>query len=236
MLAEQYKIDLEVGVITVEVFEEKDIPRCIQGLDTVTYEFQNGRIVRQVLQCEFWDLQGAILRISKLSIVEAESCAVHPTPCLTERKEKDFMHMRCFKEGFGRYVVAKRKVFALKFWSATILYGPSDGVHDHKSLQLFLDQKELNMRATKERETTKGVSLSDGLSGLDSKQILKALTEARKAGGVIEHQEWRMFRGSWLPCYGDLRNVIMHESHKSKYSIHPGSDKMYQDMKRLYCG
>nr|GEZ21083.1 putative reverse transcriptase domain-containing protein [Tanacetum cinerariifolium] len=39
---------------------------------------------------------------------------------------------------------------------------------------------------------------------------------------------------SWLPCYGELRTVIMHESHKSKYSIHPGSDKMYQDMKKLY--
>nr|GEU29835.1 putative reverse transcriptase domain-containing protein [Tanacetum cinerariifolium] len=39
---------------------------------------------------------------------------------------------------------------------------------------------------------------------------------------------------SWLPCYGDLRYVIMNESHKSKYSIHPGSDKMYHDMKKLY--
>nr|GEV87978.1 reverse transcriptase domain-containing protein [Tanacetum cinerariifolium] len=39
---------------------------------------------------------------------------------------------------------------------------------------------------------------------------------------------------SWLPCYGNLRTVIMHESHKSKYSVHPGSDKMYQDMKKLY--
>ncbi|GJT87141.1 putative reverse transcriptase domain-containing protein [Tanacetum coccineum] len=39
---------------------------------------------------------------------------------------------------------------------------------------------------------------------------------------------------SWLPCYGDLRTLIMHESHKSKYSVHPGSDKMYQDMKKLY--
>ncbi|GJU52823.1 putative reverse transcriptase domain-containing protein [Tanacetum coccineum] len=39
---------------------------------------------------------------------------------------------------------------------------------------------------------------------------------------------------SWLPCYGDLRTVIMHESHKSKYSIHPGSEKMYQDVKKLY--
>nr|GEX44046.1 reverse transcriptase domain-containing protein [Tanacetum cinerariifolium] len=26
----------------------------------------------------------------------------------------------------------------------------------------------------------------------------------------------------------------MHESHKSKFSIHPGSDKMYQDLKKLY--
>nr|GFC08896.1 putative reverse transcriptase domain, ribonuclease H-like domain, aspartic peptidase domain protein [Tanacetum cinerariifolium] len=39
---------------------------------------------------------------------------------------------------------------------------------------------------------------------------------------------------SWVPCYCDLRTVIMHESYKSKYSIHPGSDKMYKDMKKLY--
>nr|GEW25133.1 putative reverse transcriptase domain-containing protein [Tanacetum cinerariifolium] len=39
---------------------------------------------------------------------------------------------------------------------------------------------------------------------------------------------------SWLPYYGDLRSVIMHESYKSKYSIHPGSKKMYQDIKKLY--
>ncbi|GKB57278.1 putative reverse transcriptase domain-containing protein [Tanacetum coccineum] len=31
-----------------------------------------------------------------------------------------------------------------------------------------------------------------------------------------------------------LRDLIMHESHKSKYSIHPGSYKMYQDLKLLY--
>nr|GEW26578.1 putative reverse transcriptase domain-containing protein [Tanacetum cinerariifolium] len=33
---------------------------------------------------------------------------------------------------------------------------------------------------------------------------------------------------------GNLRELIMHESHKSKYSVHPGSDKMYQDLKKLY--
>nr|GEV17008.1 putative reverse transcriptase domain-containing protein [Tanacetum cinerariifolium] len=39
---------------------------------------------------------------------------------------------------------------------------------------------------------------------------------------------------SWLLCYGDLQTVIMHESHKSKYSLHPGSKKMYRDIKKLY--
>nr|GEW11706.1 reverse transcriptase domain-containing protein [Tanacetum cinerariifolium] len=92
------------------------------------------------------------------------------------------------------------------------------------------------------------------------KQILNAQTEARKpenlknedVGGMLvenskdpeklitEKLEPRadgtlcLNDRSWLPCYGDLRTVIMHESHKSKYSIHLGFEKMYQDMKRLY--
>ncbi|GKC96065.1 putative reverse transcriptase domain-containing protein, partial [Tanacetum coccineum] len=39
---------------------------------------------------------------------------------------------------------------------------------------------------------------------------------------------------SWIPCRGNLRELIMHESHKSKYLVHPGSYKMYQDLKKLY--
>nr|GEW67285.1 hypothetical protein [Tanacetum cinerariifolium] len=35
---------------------------------------------------------------------------------------------------------------------------------------------------------------------------------------------------SWLPLFGNLRDLIMRESHKSKYSIHPGSDKTYQEL------
>nr|GEW65861.1 putative reverse transcriptase domain-containing protein [Tanacetum cinerariifolium] len=39
---------------------------------------------------------------------------------------------------------------------------------------------------------------------------------------------------SWTPYFGDLRSLIMHVSHKSKYLINPRSDKMYQDLKKLY--
>ncbi|GJY68135.1 putative reverse transcriptase domain-containing protein [Tanacetum coccineum] len=66
--------------------------------------------------------------------------------------------------------------------------------------------------------------------GLDlSKQILEAQIEAQIPENLMNEDV-----GGVLPCYGDLRSVIMHESHKSKYSIHPGSEKMYQDVKKLY--
>ncbi|GKB52137.1 putative reverse transcriptase domain-containing protein, partial [Tanacetum coccineum] len=32
---------------------------------------------------------------------------------------------------------------------------------------------------------------------------------------------------SWLPLFGNLRDLIMHESHKSKYSIHPDRDSHF---------
>ncbi|GKC63099.1 putative reverse transcriptase domain-containing protein [Tanacetum coccineum] len=38
----------------------------------------------------------------------------------------------------------------------------------------------------------------------------------------------------WVPLKGDVRTLIMDEAHKSKYSVHPGSDKMYYDLRDRY--
>ncbi|GJX31808.1 putative reverse transcriptase domain-containing protein [Tanacetum coccineum] len=38
----------------------------------------------------------------------------------------------------------------------------------------------------------------------------------------------------WVPLKGDVRTLIMDEAHKSKYSIHPGADKMYHDLRDRY--
>ncbi|GJV36099.1 putative reverse transcriptase domain-containing protein [Tanacetum coccineum] len=35
----------------------------------------------------------------------------------------------------------------------------------------------------------------------------------------------------WVPLKGEVRTLIMDEAHKSKYSVHPGADKMYYDMR-----
>nr|GEV72368.1 reverse transcriptase domain-containing protein [Tanacetum cinerariifolium] len=70
---------------------------------------------------------------------------------------------------------------------------------------------------------------NEDVGGMIRKDIPKEKLEPRADGTLCLNGR------SWLPCYGELRSVIMHESYKSKYSIHPGSDKMNQDMKKLYC-
>ncbi|GJU88708.1 putative reverse transcriptase domain-containing protein [Tanacetum coccineum] len=155
-------------------------------------------------------------------------------------------------------------VFALKIWRHYLYGTKCTVFTDHKSLQHILDQKELNMRQRHWLEllsdydceiryhSGKANVVADALS---RKERIKPLrTEAQKpenlknedVGGMIrkdipkEKLEPRadgtlcLNGRSWLVCYGALRIVIMHESYKSKYSIHPGSDKMYRDMKKLY--
>ncbi|GKC04012.1 putative reverse transcriptase domain-containing protein [Tanacetum coccineum] len=69
---------------------------------------------------------------------------------------------------------------------------------------------------------------AEDVGGMIKKDLSKENLESRADGTLCLNNR------SWLSCYGDLRALIMHESHKSKYSIHLGSDKMYQDMKKLY--
>ncbi|GJR62601.1 putative reverse transcriptase domain-containing protein [Tanacetum coccineum] len=38
----------------------------------------------------------------------------------------------------------------------------------------------------------------------------------------------------WVPSKGDVRTLIIDEAHKSKYSVHPGADKMYYDLRDKY--
>nr|GEU42056.1 putative reverse transcriptase domain-containing protein [Tanacetum cinerariifolium] len=128
---------------------------------------------------------------------------------------------------------------------------------DHKSLQHILDQKELNMRQCHWLELLSDydcdIRYHPGKANVVA-DALSSQTEAQKPENINKEDVEGMIRKdipkeklepradgtlclqgrSWLPCYGDLKTVIMHESHKSKYSVHPGSDKMYQDMKKLY--
>ncbi|GKB75421.1 putative nucleotidyltransferase, ribonuclease H, partial [Tanacetum coccineum] len=139
-------------------------------------------------------------------------------------------------------------VFALRLWRHYLYGTKCVVYTDHKSLQYILDQKELNMRQRRWIELLsdydceiryhpgKANVVADALSRKVrekplrvrslvmstytdlSERILKAQLEAVKqekdTQGAIRYFENRV----WLPLFGGLRDLIMHESHKSKYS------------------
>nr|GEY68163.1 reverse transcriptase domain-containing protein [Tanacetum cinerariifolium] len=84
------------------------------------------------------------------------------------------------------------------------------------------------------------LALPEGSENFVTEVIKEENYKAGDLGGMIKKLEPHadgalcLKDRSWIPYFGNLRALIMHESHKSKYSIHPGSDKMYQDLKKLY--
>nr|GEY28284.1 hypothetical protein [Tanacetum cinerariifolium] len=77
-----------------------------------------------------------------------------------------------------------------------------------------------NALSQKDRESLRGRSLVMTVHTNLPEKILEALTEVMKEENVkAENMK---------------RDMIMHESYKSKYSIYPGSDKMHQNLKKHY--
>ncbi|GJQ96246.1 putative reverse transcriptase domain-containing protein [Tanacetum coccineum] len=112
----------------------------------------------------------------------------------------------------------------------------------------ILDQKELNMRQQRWLELLSDYDcdiryhprkpnvVADALSQKERKENFINKDLHGRINKLEPHADGTLCLNnqSWIPCFGDLRSLIMHKSHKSKYSIHPGSDKMYQDLKKLY--
>ena len=86
-------------------------------------------------------------------------------------------------------------------------------IHSH----LFTQIKEAQIEALKSENVT-----GEALRGMDKN------LETKNNG--IRYFMDRI----WIPKFGGFREIVMDEAHKTRYSIHPGSDKMYLDLKKLY--
>ncbi|KAD1378137.1 hypothetical protein E3N88_42914 [Mikania micrantha] len=143
-------------------------------------------------------------------------------------------------------------VFALKIWRH-YLYGTKCTIYtDHKSLQHIFEQKELNMRQRRWLELLNdyecAIKYHPGKANVVADALSQKNVEALKPENLaaeslrgMEQQLTEKANGLqyfmervWVPHHGNLRDLVMDEAHKSRYSIHPGSDKMYHDLKILY--
>ncbi|GJS44216.1 putative reverse transcriptase domain-containing protein [Tanacetum coccineum] len=145
-------------------------------------------------------------------------------------------------------------VFALKTWRH-YLYGTKSVIYtDHKSLQHIFDQKELNMHQRRWIELFSDyeceIRYHPGKANVSrvKEMILAAQSEAFKQENVLterlhgldqqmerkEDESLYFMDRIWVSLVGDVRMVIMDEAHKSRYSVHPGADKIYHDLCDMY--
>ncbi|GJT43198.1 putative nucleotidyltransferase, ribonuclease H [Tanacetum coccineum] len=99
-------------------------------------------------------------------------------------------------------------------------------------------------RVKPQRVRAMAVTIQSGVKGL----ILAAQVEAFKDENVIaeglnctDQQMEKRKDGSlhymdriWVALVGGVRTKIMDEAHKTRYSVHPGADKMYYDLRDMH--
>ncbi|GJT63943.1 putative reverse transcriptase domain-containing protein [Tanacetum coccineum] len=134
--------------------------------------------------------------------------------------------------------------FALKIWRH-YLYGTKSVIYmDHKNLQYIFSQKKLNMQQRRWIELfsdydceiryhpSKANVVVDALSRKErvkpKRKCLDEMIEQRSDGSLYYLDR------IWVPLKGDVRTMIMDEAHKLKYSVYPGADKMYYDLRYRY--
>ncbi|GJW32760.1 putative reverse transcriptase domain-containing protein [Tanacetum coccineum] len=214
-------------------------------------------------KCEFWlskvkflshviDSEGIHVDLAKgekaeatFQLLKQKLCSA-PILALPERSENFVVYCDASYKGLGAVLMQRENVIAYVSHQLKV-YEKNYTTHDLELGAHILDQKELNMRQRRWLELLSDYDLMTIGLNLPN-QILNSQAKARKEGNYITEDLHCMINKlepradetlclnnkSWIPCFGDLRALIMHESHKSKYSIHPGSDKMYQDLKKLY--
>ncbi|GKB96068.1 reverse transcriptase domain-containing protein, partial [Tanacetum coccineum] len=141
-------------------------------------------------------------------------------------------------------------VFALKIWRHYLYETKSVIYTDHNSLQHIFSQKELNMRQHRWIELLsdydceiryhpgKANVVADALSGKEREEASDESVGLQKGlDKMIEHRSdgalYYLDR-IWIPLKGDVRTLIIDKAYKSKYSIYPGADKMYYDLRDRY--
>ncbi|XP_075507475.1 uncharacterized protein LOC142544298 [Primulina tabacum] len=117
-------------------------------------------------------------------------------------------------------------VFALKIWRLLSLWKEITLVYPGTMARLSA----LVLHSTLFDRIFKEQQLDAQLLELKRKSDLTGVSEfGLNRDGLLT------FRGKiCVPMNGDIQKDVLLEAHTAPYSVHPGSTKMYQDLRRLY--
>jgi hypothetical protein len=84
------------------------------------------------------------------------------------------------------------------------------------------------------------ISVHDQIKGFQHQSLQPDMIKAERMSGkdsLLNVGKYGLLRFKdrvWVPTFGNLRMVILEEAHKYKYIVHPGSDKMYKDLRKNF--
>jgi ribonuclease HI len=116
-------------------------------------------------------------------------------------------------------------------------------VVDSVTFELCEDFDKLNLRTIANTEATKVEVGSSLLQEIQKGQVedekiqrIKHNIKEEKSPGFFENEEGVLWykRRICVPNVKELKDKILREVYESAYSIHPGGNKMYQDLKATY--
>nr|CAD39356.2 OSJNBa0059H15.7 [Oryza sativa Japonica Group] len=129
-------------------------------------------------------------------------------------------------------------VHALKIWRHYLIGNHCDIYTDHKSLKYIFTQSDLNLRQWRWLELIKDYDLEIEEAQKDNgeiQEVKERIAAGRAREFSMDEKETLWYKKRiYVPEQGGLRGLILKEAHKSAYSLHPESTKMYQDLKEGY--
>ena len=101
---------------------------------------------------------------------------------------------------------------------------------EHLNLGIVANAMELEVEPILEQEIRKGQLEDEKI-----KEIAELITIGKAPGFRLDDQGTVWFgKRICVPEIKSIREMILREAHDSTYSIHPGSTKMYLDLKEKY--